>query len=44
MSTNGYFGLNIGLHPNKTLIHNFLHVFDNWGGGAKSQNHEAQIQ
>jgi len=30
-STNGSFGLHINLCTNKTLIHNFLCVFDNWG-------------
>jgi hypothetical protein len=29
ISTNGCFGLHIYLRTNKTLIHNFLHVFEN---------------
>jgi len=31
MSTGGCFGLRIYLLANKTLIHNSLYVFDNWG-------------
>ena len=30
-STNGCFRLHIYLHTNKTLIHNSIYVFDNWG-------------
>jgi hypothetical protein len=33
-STNGCFRLYIYLLTNKTLIHNPLCVFDNWGGGG----------
>ena len=32
MSKNCYFTLHIYLCTNKTLIHNFLYVFDNWRG------------
>jgi len=31
---NGSFRLHIYLPMNKTLIHNSLYVFDNWGGGG----------
>jgi hypothetical protein len=31
ISMNGSFGLHVNLRTNKTLIHNFLCVFDNWG-------------
>jgi hypothetical protein len=31
ISKNGCFGLHIYLLTNKTLIHNYLYVFDNWG-------------
>jgi hypothetical protein len=31
ISTNGCFRVHIYLRTNKTLIHNSLYVFDNWG-------------
>ena len=37
-SANECFRLRIGLHTNKTLIYNSLHVFDNWDwcGGTEA--------
>jgi len=37
-STNGCFMLHIYLCTNKTLIHNFLHVFENWGKNLSHKN------
>jgi hypothetical protein len=39
-STNGCFRLHIYLRRNKTLIHNFLYVFDNW---EKNLSHEKDV-
>jgi hypothetical protein len=31
ISINGYFRVHIYLRTNRTLIYNYLYVFDNWG-------------
>jgi len=38
ISTNGCFRLHIYWRTNKTLIHNSLHVFENWGRNLNYKN------
>jgi len=43
-TTDGYFRLHIYLRTNKTLIHNSLYVFDNWGEIFEPQKDVGQLQ